>query len=75
MKTMLQLTKRKHSNAFWCGYRVSAACAMTSIFAETLSIWPVRVPFASAPLLRTIFEIVFLTQPWHVTAARRLFAT
>jgi hypothetical protein len=48
---------------------------MMSIFAETLSIWPVRVLFASAPLLRMIFEIVFLTQPWHVTAARRLFAT
>jgi hypothetical protein len=48
---------------------------MMSIFAETLPIWPVRALFASVALLRTIFEIAFLTHPWHVTAARRLFAT
>ena len=66
----------ERSNAFWCdGYCVSAACAMMSIFAETLSICPVRVLFASAPSLRTIFEISFLSHSWHVIAARRLFAT
>jgi hypothetical protein len=76
MKTMLLANKRdKRSNAFWCDrYCVSAAYAMMSIFAQTLSICPVRVPFASAPSLRTIFEISFLSNGWRVTAAR-LFAT
>jgi hypothetical protein len=46
-----------------------------SIFAETLSICAAGVPLASAPSLRTIFEISSLLNPWHVTAARRLFAT
>jgi len=53
----------------------SAAHPTMSIFAETLSICAARVPFASAPSLRTIFETVFLSHPWHVTAARRRVAT
>jgi hypothetical protein len=48
---------------------------MMSIFAGTLSICPLRVPFASAPSLRAIFEISFLSNPLRVTAARRLFVT
>jgi hypothetical protein len=45
-------------------HAVSAAHPTMSISAETLSICPVRVLFASAP-----------SHPWHVTAVRRLFAT
>jgi hypothetical protein len=56
-------------------HAVSAAHPTMSISAETLSICPVRVLFASAPSLRTIFEIAFFSHPWHVTAVRRLFAT
>jgi hypothetical protein len=76
METMLLANKRdKRSNAFSCDrYCVSAAYAMISIFAETFSICADSVPFASAPSLRTIFEISSLSNPWRVTAARRLFA-
>jgi hypothetical protein len=77
METMLLANKRnKRSNAFSCDrYCVSAAYAMMSIFAETLSIFATGRPFASAPSLRTIFEISFLSNPWRVTAARPLSAT
>ena len=74
---MLLANKRdKRSNAFSCDrYYVSAAYAMMSIFAEILSIWVAGVPFAFASSLRTIFEILSLSNPWDVSAARRLFAT
>jgi hypothetical protein len=63
------------SNAFSCDrYGVFVAHATMSIFAETLSICPTRVPFAPATSLRTISEISSFSQPWRVTAARRLFA-
>ena len=77
MNSMLLANKRdKRSNASQCDrYCVSAAYAIMSIFSETLLICPVRVLFASAPSLQTIFEISFLSHPWHVAAARRLFAT
>jgi hypothetical protein len=77
METMLLANKRdKRSNAFSCDrYCVSAAYARMSIFAETLLLCAADVPFASAPSLRTIFEISSLSNPWRVTAGRRLFAT
>jgi hypothetical protein len=77
METMLLANKRdKPSNAFSCDrYCVSTAFAMMSIFAETVSICAAGVPFASAPSLRTIFEISSLWNSWRVTAGRRLFAT
>jgi len=56
-------------------YGVSAAHATMSIFAETLLICATRVPFAPATSLRTISEISSFSQPWRVTADRRLFAT
>jgi hypothetical protein len=65
----------RHFNAFSrdrCG--VSAAHATMSIFAETVSICATGVPFAPATSLRTISEISCFSQPWRVTAARRLFA-
>jgi hypothetical protein len=66
----------KRSNAFSCDRCcVSVAYAMMSIFAETLSVCAAGVPFASAPSLRTIFEISSLSNPWRVTACYRLFAT
>jgi hypothetical protein len=54
---------------------VSAAHPTMSISAETLSICAVRVPFASATSLRTIFEISSFSHPWRVTTGPRLFAT
>jgi hypothetical protein len=74
---MLKLTKGdKRSNAFSCDrYCVSAASAMMSIFAGILSLCAAGLPFAFAPSLRTIFEISSLSNPWRVTAGRRLFAT
>jgi hypothetical protein len=65
----------ERSNVFSCDcYGVFAAHATISIFAETLSICATRVLFASAPSLRAIFEIAFLSHPWHVTGARRCLA-
>ena len=58
VKTMLLANKReKLSNAWRDRCCVSAATML--IFAETLSIFPVRVLFAFAPSPRTIFEIWF----------------
>jgi hypothetical protein len=57
----------ERSNVSSCDrYGVSAAHATMSIFAET---------FAPATSLRTISEISSFSQPWRVTADRRLFAT
>ena len=66
----------KRSNAFSCDrHCVSAAYAMMSIFAGTLSVCAAGVSFASAPSLRTIFEISSFSHSWRVTTDRRLFAT
>ena len=66
----------KRSNAFSCDrHCVSAAYAMMSIFAGTLSVCAAGVPFASAPSLQTIFEISSLSNPWRVVDGCRLFAT
>jgi hypothetical protein len=57
----------RRSNVFSCDrYGVFAAHGTMSIFAET---------FAHATSLRAISEISSFSQPWRVTAARRLFAT